>query len=447
VRNSSLAVRGARVVDPSQSIDKVTDVLVSDGLVQKVGDLGRSDLEEVQKLDSSGLVVCPGFVDLHCHLREPGGGSAETIDTGSAAAVRGGFTSVCCMPNTSPSLDSPALVGQVLASASEVGKARVRVIAAATKGRQGSELVDMGALTRAGVVGFSDDGSPIAGSTLMSNCLSYSSMFDRPIIQHSEDRDLAANGVMHDGEVANLLGLPGIPVAAEEVMVARDLVLARHTGGWLHVAHVSSAGAVDLIREAKRTGVRVTAEATAHHLTMTDEWVAGLRQLVGQREGRLSVSPYDPNTKVNPPLRSREHVDALLAGLADGTIDAIVTDHAPHSWVDKECEYGKAAFGINTLETALGMLMTLVHAGMLDLSALIEKLTIGPAKTFGLGGGSLRPGVFGDLVILDPGREWAVNVDTFASRSRNTPLNGCKLRGMVLATVVGGEIVWRSEQF
>lgn len=445
-KGAPILIRGGRVVDPSQNLDGIADLLITDGkiaVVQK--NLAVSD--EVQTLDASGKVVAPGFVDLHCHLREPGEEHKETISSGTQAALRGGFTTICCMPNTKPAIDSRSVVEHVLEMASATKGARVFPIGAVTRGRQGKELTDMGELSAAGVVGFSDDGNPVASSLLMRHALEYSSMFGRPIISHCEDPELAQGGVMNEGAVSTVLGLKGVPAAAEEIMVARDLALARLTGGYLHLAHVSTAGSVELIRRAKDQGIKVTAEVTPHHLLLTEDLIAGTPAALPWSGLQDFNSPglYDTNTKVNPPLRTEADLAALRSGLRDGVIDAIATDHAPHLLTDKECEYGYAAFGISGLETALGMVLALVHRKKLDLPTLVERMSCAPARIAGLAAGTLRAGSTADVTILDPLREWVVDPSQFASLGKNTPLAGYILKGKVTMTIVGGEVRWQEE--
>lgn len=436
----SLLVQGGRIVDPSLGLDVVGDVLVEDGLVRRLGgEIAPPAGAEV--IRATGLVVCPGFIDLHCHLREPGFEEKETIATGTAAAARGGFTTVCAMPNTTPPTDDVAAVEFLLRRAREVGRVKVLPIACVTVGREGRSLVDMAALAKAGVVGFSDDGSPVADDGLMRSALLESASLGLPIINHCEVPALSLGGVMNQGPVATVLGLPGVPSAAEEDMVARDIVLAEATGGWLHVAHLSTAGSVALVREARERGVRVTAEATPHHLTITEDWAVV--------QGVHGDSPvYNTHAKVNPPLRSGSDVEAVVLGLRDGVIDCVATDHAPHTREDKECSFQDAAFGISGLETALGSLMSLVQGGRMDLSTLVERLTTGPARILGRpesSPGTLKPGSPADVVIFDPLAEWTVNPADFASKGRNTPLAGTTLRGRVVATIVDGVVVYQDE--
>ncbi len=436
----SLAVRGGRIVDPANGVDIVGDVLIVDGRIAAVGpDVGQ---EATEAIDARGLVVAPGLVDVHCHLREPGLEHKETIETGTLAAARGGFTTVCCMPNTEPPLDSAGFIRYVRERAEAVGRVRVLVIGCVTKGRRGQELAELAELAAAGAVAFSDDGEPVADARLMRRALEYASMLGLPIIDHPEDKALSAGGVMHEGWVAARLGLRGVPAAAEEVAVARDISLAALTGGRLHLAHVSTAAALAHVRRARAAGLPVTAEVTPHHLTLTHEAVL---TGTGETPGGLA---YDTNAKVNPPLRTAADVAACVEALADGTLDCIATDHAPHALEDKLCEFDLAAFGISGLETALALGLGLVQAGRLSLGRLVEALTAGPARALGLdrrlpGLGTLSPGAAADLVIFDPEAEWTVEPQGLVSRGKNTPLAGRRLRGRVLTTICNGRVVWQ----
>ena len=441
---SSLLIRGGRVLDPASGLDMASgDILIEDGRIAAVGpDLterastgsARTDLKVI---DASGLVVCPGFVDLHTHLRDPGFEYKETIETGTRAAARGGFTTVCAMPNTEPAMDSKSVVDYVLGRAAEAGVVRVLPIGCVTKGRAGKQLAELGELAEAGCVAFSDDGAPVADAAVMRRALEYASTFDTPVVDHCEDPQLAG-GVMHEGWVSTRLGLQGIPAASEESAIARDLALAAQTGARLHIAHVSTAGGVELVRRAKAAGVRVTAEVTPHHLALTHEAVM-------HREGESGLA-YDTNAKMYPPLRRPEDVAACIEGLRDGTIDAVATDHAPHAVQEKLCEFDAAAFGMSGLETAFALAMTAVEIGALSLERLVEALTIGPVRALGLdrrvpGLGTLAVGASGDVVLLDPKREWLVDPEAFASKGKNTPLGGRRLRGQVVATAYAGEVV------
>ncbi len=447
---NSLALRGGRVIDPANGLDAISDVLIVDGRVAAVGpDAGKN---AAQTIDASGLIVCPGFVDIHCHLREPGFEHKETIASGTLAAAHGGFTTVCAMPNTEPPIDTAAAVEFVLRTARTQGTVRVLPIACVSRGRAGRELAELAELAEAGAVAFSDDGSPVADAHLMRRALEYASMLGVPVIDHCEEPALAAGGVMHEGWVAARLGLRGVPAAAEEAAVARDIALAELTGSHVHIAHVSTAGAVELVRRAKARGLTVTAEVTPHHLALTHEAVLlGAPVLAsGSRapaEGGSASGGYDTNAKVNPPLRTSEDAAACLAGLLDGTIDCIATDHAPHAVEDKLCEFDLAAFGISGLETAFGLCMTLVHDGRLSLERLIEALSAGPVQALGLdrrveGVGTLSVGAPGDAILLDPDADWTVEPERFASKGRNTPLAGRTLKGRVVATVYEGRVVY-----
>ena len=421
-----LLIQNGRILDPSQGIDRIGDILVRDGKVASITDPREAGLHSMA-FDVTGMIVSPGFVDLHCHLRQPGFEEKETIATGTAAAAAGGFTTVCCMPNTDPPLDAVSMVKRVLEIASKEGVVRVFPVAAVTQGRRGAKLVDMCALRDAGAIAFSDDGSPVQDSDIMQHALEQSKAHDLLVVDHCEEPTLCADGLMNEGAVAAKLGHKGIPARAEEAMVARDIELARRTGGRLHIAHVSTAGSADLIRRAKEEGVRVTAEVTPHHLTLTEETV-------------LARATY---AKVNPPLRTQEDIRALIAGLRTGVIDAIATDHAPHTLGDKACDFAQAAFGISGFETALGCLMSLVHRGDIDLALLISKMTCEPATIMGNAGsrGSLIAGSPADITIFDPDFEWVVDPAEFVSKGKNTPLAGVKMKGKVIRTLVDGEIV------
>jgi dihydroorotase len=439
VRHDPLLVRGGRIIDPVACIDMVGDLLIVDGLIAWIGEAhGAPRAVAGTVLSAGGMVVSPGFIDLHCHLREPGFESKETIASGTRAAAHGGFTTVCCMPNTRPPLDSPATVEFVKSKAISEGVVRVLPIGCVSVGQEGMELTDMDGLAGAGVVAFSDDGGSVASPQLMRRALECACRLGLPVIDHCEDTSITSGGVMNDGPVAARLGLKGMPAMAEEVMVARDIGLARATGASVHIAHVSTAGSASLIRGAKRNHVGVTAEATPHHLTLTEE----------------RVNRGDTSAKVNPPLRTGRDVDELGAALADGVIDAVATDHAPHTARDKSGDFASAAFGISGLETALAVALTLVHEGRLDLTALVARLTAGPsgvlrgrpssaaADSIPKGIGTLRPGAIGDVTIFDPYQDWVIAPENFASKGRNNPWAGCRLKGKVAATIVGGGVVY-----
>ncbi len=424
----SLLIRGGRIIDPSQGIDEVGSLLISEGKISWRGETPPQPDYDV--LPAEGLIVCPGFIDLHCHLRQPGFEEKETIATGTRAAARGGFTTICCMPNTNPPLDNRAAIDYVKAAAAKEGVVRVLPIGCISKGRKGEELAEMGELASAGVIAYSDDGSPVRSSHLMRQALEYSRAFSLPVIDHCEDTALSEDGQMNEGILATQLGLRGIPAAAEEIMVARDLTLARLPGAKLHIAHVSTEGSVELVRRGKEKGIRVTAEVTPHHLTLTEEEVIG----------------YDTNAKVNPPLRTKRDLQALIQGLRENVIDAIATDHAPHTEMDKRCEFALAPSGISGFETALGSLMKLVHDGQLALTTLIAKLTGEPAKIINYDQlGTLKIGTPADITIFDPNKDWVVDTRTFASKGKNTPLAGSVLKGKVMATIYQGKLVYKDD--
>ncbi len=439
---STLAIHNARVIDPALGRDGIADIVIVDGRIARVGPNEGDAVIEADRIDATGLVVTPGFVDLHTHLREPGFEYKETIASGTLAAARGGFTTVCAMPNTMPVLDSRAAVESVLREAESSGHVRVLPVGCITAGRAGKELSPAGELARAGVVALTDDGDAVGDASLMRHALEYSTVFGLPVAQHCEDPALVRDGHMHEGWVATRLGLRGRPASAEETMVARDIALAELAGAHLHIQHVSTAGSVAIIRAARARGARVTAEVTPHHLTLTHEEVA-----FGSSTDFRSIV-YNANAKVNPPLREQVDVEACIAALRDGVIDAVATDHAPHAVSDKQLEFDLAAAGISGIETAFGLLMTLVHSGQIELPTLIERLTAGPVRAWRLdrlpgleGIGTLAPGALGDLVILDPNAEWVVDPTEFASMGKNTPLTGRTLRGRVMATVYGGKVV------
>jgi dihydroorotase len=449
-----LLIKDGCVIDPSQNVGSVADVLVVDGRIAEITTSLTSTtidpkIPGTQVIDAAGCFVAPGFVDMHCHLRQPGEEEKETIATGTQAAARGGFTLVCAMPNTTPPPDSAAGIYQLQQLAARDGVVRVLPVGTITKGRAGKELTEMAELQAAGAVAFSDDGAPVESSRLMRHALLYSTLTGLPILSHCEDRPLSQDADMHEGPISTMLGLRGYPAAAETPMVGREIALAELTGGHLHVCHVSTAGAVQLIREAKSRGVHVTAEVTPHHLTMTDAWVAGQLGVplnLVDSTPLLSIppdfAPYNTHTKVNPPLRTRADLEALWEGLRDGTIDAIATDHAPHTWVDKACEYTLAASGISGLETALGLLLTLSHHNVVDLSTLIGALACNPARILGLPYGKLQVGQPADMAIFDPEEEWKVKPEEMASKGKNTPLAGVTLRGRVRWTLLEGRAIF-----
>ncbi len=423
-----LLLRGGRVVDPSQGQDGLADLLLQDGKIAALGaNLAAPDGADI--LDVSGKVVAPGLVDVHVHLREPGNESAETIATGARAAAAGGFTSVCAMPNTDPVVDNEAAVGFAVKQANAARGARVFPYGAVSLGQKGEQLAEFAKLIEAGAVAVSDDGHPVASSHLMRTVLEYAQAFGIPVAEHCEDPDLAKRGVMHEGVVSTRLGLKGIPSAAEEIMVARDVCLAELTGGHVHLCHMSTRGCVDIIGRAKDNGINVTAEVTPHHLTLIHDECEG----------------YNTNAKMNPPLREQADVEALCQALKDGTVEMIATDHAPHHYEAKERDFDDAPFGIVGLETALGVCMTaLVDGGVLTLPQLIRCMSTNPANAFHLDGGTLAKGKPADVVVFDPTATWTVDPSQFLSKSRNTPYAGRQLVGRVERTIVGGATVFES---
>ncbi len=419
----SLLIKQGRVIDPAQRMDTVADLLVRDGRVAMIAPSIQESADEV--LVAAGLIVCPGLIDMHVHFREPGDEQSETIATGAAAAIAGGFTSVACMPNTNPAIDTREAAEFVYLQAGRARQARVYPVGAVTKARAGEELAEIGQLVEGGAVAFSDDGAPIASAEIMRRALQYTRMFDRAILNHPEVPELTQGGVMNEGIVSMRLGLPGMPRVAEEIMVARDILLAADTEGKLHLQHLSTAGSVELVRQAKKRGIRVTAEVCPHHLALTDE----------------ALTSFDSVYKVNPPLRTRRDVDALIEGLVDGTIDVIASDHAPHAPARKELELDRAPFGMIGLETMLGVCVrSLIEPGYLDWPKLIECFTVGPAQILGIDRGHLRPGVEADITIIDPDLEWTVDPEAFRSKSRNCPFAGWVLKGRAVHVFVAGEL-------
>jgi dihydroorotase len=427
-----LLLRGGRVLDPSTRTDLAGDVLIADGKIESLGD--RVDIgarDDVDVLDCEGLVVAPGFIDVHCHLREPGREDVETIATGARAAAAGGFTAVCAMPNTDPVTDNQAAVGFIIRQAARARASRVYPIGAISLGQRGEALAEFGEMVGAGAVAVSDDGKPVASAHLMRTALEYARTFGIPVADHCEEPTLAAGGAMNEGIVSARLGLKGVPNEAEEIMAIRDILLARRTGGHVHLCHMSTRGSVELIRWGKERGIPVTAEACPHHLSLTEEAVEG----------------YDTNAKMNPPLRTAADVEALREAVRDGTIDVIATDHAPHHYDEKEREFADAPNGIVGLETALAVNITwLVAPGIIDVGTLVDKMACAPARVFHLPGGTLRRGSVADVTIFDPDAEWTVDPARFRSKGRNTPYSGKRLRGRVHFTIVDGQLIHRREE-
>jgi len=419
---SSILIQNGRVVDPSQHMDRVANVLIADGRIAAY-DVAPTGQETV--IDAKDHIVSPGLIDMHVHLREPGFEEDETIETGTAAALAGGFTSIACLPNTDPPIDTQGSVEFILDRAERADHCNVFVVACVSKNREGKELSEIGRLVEAGAVAFSDDGAPVGDPELMRRAFEYCLMFDKPVLNHAEIRELTQRGVMHEGLTSLILGLPGMPAAAENVMISRDIALAEATGGRLHIMHVSTIDGVDAIRRAKNRNVRVTAEATPHHFALTDE----------------CLRTFDSNFKMNPPLRGSEHVEAVIAGLADGTIDVIASDHAPHAIEKKMRELDQAPFGIVGLETSLGLVITkLIEPGILDWPAAIRKMSLHPAQILGTNRGTLQIGAPADVTIINPKVRWKVDPSAFLSKSTNTPFAGWELTGRAETVIVGGKV-------
>ena len=420
---TSLLIKNGRVINPAKKFDKLANILIVDGKIKSI-DSKTPTADRV--IDARGLIVTPGLSDMHVHLREPGKEDEETIASGVSAAVAGGFTSIACMPNTDPVVDNEASAEFVYLQAKRANLANVFPIGAITKGSKGEQLSEMGQLVRGGAVGFSDDGSPVKSAEVMRRALEYSKMFDKPVIDHCEDMDLVKTGVMNEGRVSIVLGLPGMPKIAEEIIVHRDIMLAKQARGKLHITHVSTARSVELIRQAKKEGIKVTCDVTPHHLTLTEEY----------------VRTFDPVYKMNPPLRTHDDVKALRAGLKDGTIDAIASDHAPHSSEEKDVEFSAAPFGVIGMETVVPIIITeLVHKKSLTWLEMIAKLTINPARILGIAKGIIQAGADADLTLIDPQKAWVIDPKQFKSKSRNCPFAGWKVKGKVIKTIVAGRVV------
>jgi dihydroorotase len=455
---NSLLLSGGRVMDPANRLDTTADVLILAGKIAAVGpDAANQAPREIEHFDATGLVVCPGLIDLHVHLRQPGQTAKENIATGTAAAARGGFTSVVCMPNTTPAIDNAGTVALIHEQAKQHGAVNVFVSGAITKGIAGEELAPIGSLKRAGVVAITDDGHCVQNNELMRRACEYAKMFDLPVMDHCQDYALVSSGVMHEGEWSTRLGLQGWPAAGEEMIVARNILLAELTGARVHCQHLSAAGSVALIRAAKQRGVPISGEACPHHYTLTDAAIAGSekfwaedgKQLLQTRNSQPSTlnlpawPSYDTNFKMNPPLRSARDREAILEGLADGTIEILCSDHAPHCDFEKEVEFDYAPFGITGLEIEFALaLMQLYHAQRLSLADLIAKYTVAPARLLNLAKGTLTPGADADVTVFDPEREWVWHRADTASKSQNNPFYGWPLKGKSVATVVGGQLKW-----
>jgi dihydroorotase len=452
---NSLLLSGGRVIDPGKGFDQVADVLIRSGKIVAVGPDAAKDSGDAIRMDVSGLVVCPGLIDLHVHLREPGQTAKETIATGTAAAARGGFTSVVCMPNTVPPIDNPGTVALINDLATQQGKVNVFVTGAISKNIAGEELAPIGSLRNAGVVAITDDGHCVQNNELMRRALEYARMFDLPVMDHCQDYSLVTDGVMHEGYWSMALGLRGWPAAGEDLIVARNILLAETTGARVHLQHLSTAGSVQLLREAKARGLPVSGEACPHHFTLTDAAVAGSekfwnsdgKELLHGRNDKPVWPAYDTNLKMNPPLRSAHDRKALIQGLADGTIDILCSDHAPHCDYEKEVEFDYAPFGITGLETELALaLMQLYHTQRLDLPALLAKYTINPARLLGLAKGTLAPGADADITVFSLDQEWVFDKGNSASKASNSPFHGWRLKGKAVATIVAGRPVWAEGQ-
>jgi dihydroorotase len=452
---NSLLLTGGRVIDPANRVDAVADLLLCEGRIEAIGqDAAAKAPPNVERLDVKGLVVCPGLIDLHVHLREPGQVTKETIATGTAAAARGGFTSVVCMPNTSPAIDNAGTVALIHERAAEQGLVNVYVTGAITKGLAGEELAPIGSLKKAGVVAITDDGHCVQNNDMMRRALEYAQMFELPVMDHCQDYSIVTDGVMHEGYWSTALGLRGWPAAGEEMMVARNILLAETTGGHVHCQHLSAAGSVRLLREAKKRGLPVSGEACPHHFTLTDAAVAGSEKFWSEdgkaiwapdssRAHRPAWPSYDTHFKMNPPLGSARDREAILEGLVDGTLQIIASDHAPHSNYEKEVEFDYAPFGITGLETELALaLMQLYHSGRLGLADVIAKFTTAPAQLLRLPKGTLSVGADADVTVLDPDRRWVFDKATSASKSKNSPFYGWPLQGRAVATIVGGKKAW-----
>ena len=419
-----LLLKSGRVVNPATHFNDMVDILIEDEKIVKIGADLQSDDAEI--FDATGLIIAPGLIDMHVHLREPGQEAKEDIGSGTRAAAAGGITTVACMPNTSPVIDNSVLVQGIAQRAQQDGVVKVKVVGALSKGQEGKELAEIGDMLEAGAVAITDDGHYVDSAKLLMNGLDYIARYDLPIISHAEDNTLTEDGVMHEGAVSAMLGMKGRPAVAEDIAVSRDILLAEYTNARIHIAHISSKGAVELVRQAKKRGVKVTAEVTPHHLTLTDE----------------EIKNFNVAAKVCPPLRSQDHVQAMIEGLKDGTIDAIVTDHSPHAFEEKDREFKFAPNGFTGMETSLGVILTnLYHTGIMTIDEIIEKMSVAPAKILKLDAGNIEIGKIADLTVIDPEKTWKVDSNKFYSRGKFTPYDGVELKGKAVATIVNGKIV------
>ena len=419
-----LLLKSGRVVNPATNFNDIVDILIEDEKIVKIGADLQSDDAEV--FDATGLIIAPGLIDMHVHLREPGQEAKEDIGSGTRAAAAGGITTVACMPNTSPVIDNSVLVQGIAQRAQQDGVVKVKVVGALSKGQEGKELAEIGDMLEAGAVAITDDGHYVDSAKLLMNGLDYIARYDLPIISHAEDNTLTEDGVMHEGAVSAMLGMKGRPAVAEDIAVSRDILLAEYTNARIHIAHISSKGAVELVRQAKKRGVKVTAEVTPHHLTLTDE----------------EIKNFNVAAKVCPPLRSKDHVQAMIEGLKDGTIDAIVTDHSPHAFEEKDREFKFAPNGFTGMETSLGVILTtLYHTGIMTIDEIIEKMSVAPAKILKLDAGNIEIGKIADLTVIDTEKTWKVDSNKFYSRGKFTPYDGEELKGKAVATIVNGKIV------
>lgn len=419
-----LLLKSGRVVNPATNFNDIVDILIEDEKIVKIGADLQSDDAEI--FDATGLIIAPGLIDMHVHLREPGQEAKEDIGSGTRAAAAGGITTVACMPNTSPVIDNSVLVQGIAQRAQQDGVVKVKVVGALSKGQEGKELAEIGDMLEAGAVAITDDGHYVDSAKLLMNGLDYIARYDLPIISHAEDNTLTEDGVMHEGAVSAMLGMKGRPAVAEDIAVSRDILLAEYTNARIHIAHISSKGAVELVRQAKKRGVKVTAEVTPHHLTLTDE----------------EIKNFNVAAKVCPPLRSKDHVQAMIEGLKDGTIDAIVTDHSPHAFEEKDREFKFAPNGFTGMETSLGVILTnLYHTGIMTIDEIIEKMSVAPAKILKLDAGNIEIGKIADLTVIDTEKTWKVDSNKFYSRGKFTPYDGEELKGKAVATIVNGKIV------